>query len=173
MSAVAEYPRADHAANNVDPMLMAQALDHIARTAKASRSQTRRIRWIKVRAEMALAGQEYRDIDIDLPKKVPETHERIQKRMAYHIAVKHELLDLLQELITEEGPQPGTSEWAARVTATIANARQSVTAENTECGQPTAALAVPALNPNALADAKRFAQCTHLDGESIEQGEPA
>lgn len=36
---------------------------------------------------------------------------------------------------------------------------------------PTAALPVFALNPAALADAKRFAQCTSLDGESIEQGD--
>lgn len=92
MSAVAEYPRADFAANNVDPMVMANALDHIARTAKASRSQTRRIRWIQLRAEMALSGNEYRDIDIDLPRKVTDvTQERLQKRMAFHIAIKHQL----------------------------------------------------------------------------------
>lgn len=97
MSAVAEYPRADFAANNVDPMMLANALDHIARTAKASRSQTRRIRWIQVRAELALSGSEYRDIDIDLPRKpVSESHEKLQKRMAYHIAIKHQLRDAAQ-----------------------------------------------------------------------------
>ena len=98
MSIIAEYPRADYAANNVDPMLMAQALDHIAKASAASRSQTRRIRWIQLRAETALSGREYRDIDIDLPKNVSgDTPERLKKRMAYHISIKRDLLEALKD----------------------------------------------------------------------------
>lgn len=109
MSAVAEYPRADFAANNVDPMVMANALDHIARTASASRSQTRRLRWIQARAEIALSGSEYRDIDIDLPRKVTgETQERLQKRMAFHIAIKHQLLDAAKAALNCIGELPPT-----------------------------------------------------------------
>lgn len=37
-------------------------------------------------------------------------------------AIKADLLALLQELIDIEGPQPGTSEWAAKVQAVIAKA---------------------------------------------------
>lgn len=115
MSAVAEYPRADFAANNVDPMVMANALDHIARTAKASRSQTRRIRWIQLRAEMALSGDEYRDIDIDLPRRVTgETQEKLQKRMAFHIAIKHQLLHAAKAAMSCIGELPPTQ---ARVEA--------------------------------------------------------
>lgn len=68
MSAAPIYPRSDKAARTVDPMVLAQALDHIAATAAKSRSQTRRIRWIEQRAVFALEGREYRDIDVDLPK---------------------------------------------------------------------------------------------------------
>lgn len=92
-----EFPRAYEAATSVDPMVLAQALDHIARTAARSRSQTRRIRWIEQRALFALRGQEYRDIDLELPKYAgPNTNEKLQRRMAYHIAVKHQLLEALQ-----------------------------------------------------------------------------
>lgn len=57
--------------------LLRSALEHIAKTAAASRSQTRRIRWIKARAEIALAGREYSDKDVDLPRKVSDSHERL------------------------------------------------------------------------------------------------
>ena len=42
------------------------------------------------------------------------------------IAAAPELLALLQELIDIEGPQPGTSEWANKVHAAIANATGNV-----------------------------------------------
>ncbi len=125
MSIVAEYPRADYAANNVDPMVMAQALDHIAKASAVSRSQTRRIRWIQLRAETALAGREYRDIDVDLPKKVSgDTQERIKKSLAYHIAVKYDLLaaanaalDYVDALRAEGDEEPA---WAPALRAAIA-----------------------------------------------------
>ncbi|MBT2299227.1 hypothetical protein J7E70_02000 [Variovorax paradoxus] len=94
-----EYPRAYEAATKVDPLILAQALDHIARTAARSRSQTRRLRWIEQRALIALRGEEFRDLNIDLPKSAgPDTHEKLQRRMAFHIAVKHQLLEALQAL---------------------------------------------------------------------------
>jgi hypothetical protein len=94
-----EFPRAYEAATKVDPLILAQALDHIARTAARSRSQTRRLRWIEQRAQFALRGQEYRDIDIDLPKSAgPDTPEKLNRRMAYHIAMKRRLFGALQAL---------------------------------------------------------------------------
>jgi hypothetical protein len=39
------------------------------------------------------------------------------------IAAAPKMLSLLQELIDIEGPQPGTSEWAAKVRAAIAEAK--------------------------------------------------
>ena len=94
-----EYPRAHKAATEVDSMILAQALDHIARTAARSRSQTRRIRWIERRAQDALAGKEFFESAIDLPKSAgPDTHEKLQRRMAYHIAIQHQLREALQAL---------------------------------------------------------------------------
>ena len=94
------FPRAFEAAQKVDPLILAGALDHIAKTAKASRSQTRRIRWIEQRALIALRGGEYRDIDVELPVSAgPDTPEKLQRRMAYHIAIKQELLEALEHML--------------------------------------------------------------------------
>jgi hypothetical protein len=94
------HERADTAARTVDPILLAHALEHIAATAARSRSQTRRIRWIEQRALMALAGREFRDLDIELPKSPgPHTHERLQRRIAYLISALHRIREL--------GPTPG------------------------------------------------------------------
>ena len=80
--------------------MLARALDHIARTAAKSRSQTRRLRWIEQRALFALRGDEYRDIDLDLPKSSgPDTAEKLQRRMAFHIAVKHSHAEALRQLV--------------------------------------------------------------------------
>lgn len=105
-----EFPRAYEAAMTVDPLILAQALDHIARSAAKSRSQTRRIRWIEQRALIALRGMEYRDIDLDLPKSAgPDTPEKLQRRMAYHIALRHELLAAYEEAIEAlRGGDPST-----------------------------------------------------------------
>lgn len=94
-----EYPRAYKAATEVDPLILAQALDHIARTAAKSRSQTRRTRWIEQRALLALRGAEYRDIDVDLPKSAGDTPEKLQRRMAYHIALRHQVVDALMLIL--------------------------------------------------------------------------
>jgi hypothetical protein len=47
-------------------------LDHIMRTARASSTQTRRLRWIASRAETALAGRPYVAAEHDQPKMVTE-----------------------------------------------------------------------------------------------------
>ncbi len=78
MSAEHIYERANTAAVQVDPLILASALDHIAKTAAKSRSQTRRIRWIEQRALIALEGREYRDIDVDLPKTAGDTAQRMK-----------------------------------------------------------------------------------------------
>lgn len=90
MSARPATERAGKAAREVSPLVLASALDHIAKSAAASRSQTRRIRWIESRALGALAGRD--DSDLDLPKSPgPETVERmkLQRRV---------LLDALKAL---------------------------------------------------------------------------
>lgn len=62
--------------------IMRNALDHIARTARKSRSSTRRLRWIEQRALLAMDGKVYREEDINLPKSVgPETNERLTKKL--------------------------------------------------------------------------------------------
>jgi hypothetical protein len=89
------HERADRAAREVDPMMLAQALDHIARTAARSRSQTRRIRWIERRANTALDGREFLDIENELPKSAgPNTLERNQKRIAYLLNALHRIREL-------------------------------------------------------------------------------
>lgn len=51
------------------------ALDHIARTARASRTQTRRSRWIVSRAESAIDMNDgWRDLD--LPKSLKDCSPR-------------------------------------------------------------------------------------------------
>ena len=130
-----EHPRAFDAATKVDPLILAQALDHIARTAERSRSQTRRLRWIEQRALIALRGEEYRDIDLDLPKSAgPDTHEKLQRRMSYHIAVKHEVLEALEALhanmvaqqLEDQSKRPSEEEYQQcmrNAAAAIANAK--------------------------------------------------
>ena len=81
MSAEPVYPRSDKAAREVDPMLLANALDHIAKVAAMSHTSTRRLRWIEQRAIFALEGREYRDLDLDLPKSLPETQEKNKRKI--------------------------------------------------------------------------------------------
>lgn len=57
------------------------ALDHIARVARKSRSQTRRIRWIQLRAEGALEGtDEWRTVE--LPRDDETRRDRLKARVA-------------------------------------------------------------------------------------------
>lgn len=65
----------DAAPINRDPLR--SALDHIAKTARASRTQSRRCRWIQLRAEGALAGIPYNAGDFDLPKMAPNSAEKL------------------------------------------------------------------------------------------------
>ncbi len=60
------------------------AMDHIAKTCLASRSQSRRIRWIEARARGALLGQNDLHRMIDLPKDGgPATAEKLQRRIVH------------------------------------------------------------------------------------------
>lgn len=61
------------------------ALDHVMRLAKASRSQTKRLKVIAARADMALNGEVYEGKDLKLPKeaRAPMSYEieiRVTKR---------------------------------------------------------------------------------------------
>jgi len=111
------FPRADKAAREVDPMLLATALDHIARSAARSRSMTRRLRWIERRAVIALEGREYRDLDVDLPKDPgPATNEKNARRIAYLLSVMHRIRALAPSddvlaLVDEAIGQSRTHSW--------------------------------------------------------------
>lgn len=53
-------------------LVLYDALDHIMRTARASSTQTRRLRWIASRAEAALQGRPFVVSEHDQPKMVSE-----------------------------------------------------------------------------------------------------
>lgn len=107
MSAEHIYERSNKAAREVDPLVLASALDHIAKTAAKSRSQTRRIRWIELRATMALEGREYRDIDVDLPKSPGRSPERMSLEIG---ALKKTNAMLLEALEWREQFEPREGE---------------------------------------------------------------
>jgi hypothetical protein len=78
--------------------LLCGALDHIARTARASRSQTRRIRWIEARALGALRGEPYQREAIDLPINAgPNTPEKLHKRLAVQRQINKELVQAAEQ----------------------------------------------------------------------------
>lgn len=84
--------------------ILRNALDHIRKACQQSRSQTRRIRWIENRAEIALAGEEYSDNMFNLPKKsTPETMERLQKKYAYAMWKIHTMTHALELISETEG----------------------------------------------------------------------
>lgn len=57
------------------------ALEHITQTAKRSREQSRRLRWIEIRAQCALDGtDDWRNIDL------PKNGERVRRRLEARIA---------------------------------------------------------------------------------------
>lgn len=81
--------------------LMRSALDHIARTARKSRTSTRRLRWIEQRAELAIAGEPYSNDSFDLPKDAgPETQERLKLELVRQKANCNELVIELRSLLT-------------------------------------------------------------------------
>ncbi len=66
------------ARGDADPV---DALDHIHRVAKASRTQTRRLRWIAARAADALGvGPDWRDVDF--PRGAKSTISKLQIEIA-------------------------------------------------------------------------------------------
>lgn len=123
------FPRAFQAAQAVDPLILASALDHIAKTARASRSQTRRIRWIEQRALVALRGEEFRAIDVELPKSAgPDTPEKLQRRLAYHCAIKRELREAAEaamNCISELSPTQARAEVLQMLSAAVEKALAS------------------------------------------------
>jgi hypothetical protein len=81
--------------------LVCGALDHIARTARASRSQTRRIRWIEARATGALRGEPYQREDFDLPVNAgPNTPEKLNKKLAVQRQINKELMQAAEQALT-------------------------------------------------------------------------
>lgn len=65
-------------------LVLYDALDHIMRTARASSTQTRRLRWIASRAEAALLGRPFIVSEHDQPKMVSEA---VLQAKNYHLRV--------------------------------------------------------------------------------------
>jgi len=66
------------------------ALDHISRVCRASRTQTRRLRWIEARARCAVeGGQDWRDLDL------PASADSQSKRILNLLAQRDELQQAL------------------------------------------------------------------------------
>lgn len=66
--------------------ILIDALDHIMRTASASRTQTRRLRWISERARCAIDGSEdWRDIDLPKKAKLTEREKKMQHYIDNHL----------------------------------------------------------------------------------------
>lgn len=92
--------------------LLRGALDHIARTARNSRSMTRRLRWIEQRANFALRGEVYSDEKINLPKSAgPDTPEKLQKKLCLVTAQRDELLAALQGMLNIVKDSRGVAGW--------------------------------------------------------------
>ncbi|VFR20257.1 hypothetical protein ANDO1_1726 [plant metagenome] len=70
------------AAMPAEVFLVRDALDHIMRTARASRTQTRRSRWIVSRAEAALAGRPYVPSEHSLPPTMDTALRRATEKIA-------------------------------------------------------------------------------------------
>ncbi len=77
--------------NNAEPV---DALEHIMKTAQASRTQTRRLRWIAARAADALGlGGDWRDIDL------PQSNTtRVRKELKKIITLKDRIASLEAQL---------------------------------------------------------------------------
>ena len=102
-----EHPLAFKAATEVDPLILANALDHIRKTAAKSRTSTRRLRWIEQRALFALRGAEYRDIDVDLPRDAgPNTLEKVERRLVAHARALRQLADVCERMNFDRGAEP-------------------------------------------------------------------
>ena len=72
------------------------ALDHIARTCRASRTSTRRTRWVECRAEWALEGKTYTDNAFDIPVDVEEKNRTLRIKKNLLKAVVRDLLDVAE-----------------------------------------------------------------------------
>jgi len=96
-----DYTRANSAAYRVPALLLACALDHIAKTAAASHTQSRRTRWIQRRAELALEGREFDRADYQLPRDAgPNTADRMRVKVARYRFTALGLLASVQGLLT-------------------------------------------------------------------------
>lgn len=86
------------------------ALDHIMRLAKASRSQTKRLKVIAARAEAALNGEVYDGTNLQLPKEARspmsyETELRVTKRELMEALEREQVLTANLEALKCEIPK--------------------------------------------------------------------
>lgn len=56
--------------SNADMAELRDALDHIWRVARASRTQTRRLRWIAERARCAIEAEDWKAVDLQHPHMI-------------------------------------------------------------------------------------------------------
>jgi len=76
------------------------ALDHISRTAKASATQTRRLRWIAHRADSAIQGEDWRDIDLPKKKEFSD-REKLQRAKIQTLEQRNRELEEMQNFWLE------------------------------------------------------------------------
>lgn len=108
--------------------IMRSALDHIIKTARASRTSTRRIRWIEKRAQMALDGRPYSDAQTELPKYNLDSQERKTRRALCRI---HILKDALTALVCDAA---AVAKSDTKLYATWLTAREAIGAAGDEDG---------------------------------------
>lgn len=98
--------------------LLRDALDHIMRTARASRTQTRRLLWIESRAKVALDGRPYVAAEHSLP---PPSHDsELSRARRQNIALrasKGELANALRAMLDAfvDNPVSGADTTASAV----------------------------------------------------------
>ncbi len=102
---------------------MRGALEHIAKAARQSRSQTRRLRWIELRADRAVRGEPYEEQAVQLPKSAgPNTPEKLSRKIAHLSSERKELLSALsaaEELIARRWGYPDDASSRASVLADL------------------------------------------------------
>lgn len=84
--------------------LLREALEHIQKTAGQSRTQTRRLRWIAKRAELALAGRPYVAAEHELPVVADQEYNKLRvqaKRLRIERRDMHEHGVLLEGLLLQ------------------------------------------------------------------------
>lgn len=95
-------------------LLARDALDHIRRTASRSITQSRRNRWIHKRAEVALEGRPYNDLEFEMPKNFDTEFKKMVRRIMRLKAREKVLQEEIAKVIYEQwSDKRGYVPWVA------------------------------------------------------------